>query len=85
METLDSQSLYQKIVGSAKNCNQNGDKVSKRDKSCHIWTIRQKCVLVKYVRNRTLSIDLIGQTILFGKGKNIPYRGLSVIFSSSFL
>ena len=45
------------VVGSSKNCDQNGDRVSKYYKSCHIWSINLKEVLGKYEKYGTLSIN----------------------------
>ena len=36
------------IVGISEDCDQNGDRVSNRDKSCHIFSMRVNGVLVKY-------------------------------------
>ena len=36
------------IVGVSAGCDQNDDRVSKNDKSCHICSMRPKVVLVKY-------------------------------------
>ena len=41
-------SFIGQIVGSGKNCDQNGDRVSKIDKSCHVSSMRLKCILIKY-------------------------------------
>ena len=40
-------------MGLEKVCDQNGDRVSKNDKSCHIYGIRLKCVLSKYEKYGT--------------------------------
>ena len=48
--------LISQIVGISEGCDQNGDRVSKNDKSCHICIMRLKGVLVKYEKYGTLSM-----------------------------
>ena len=45
-----------KLSGLEKVCDQNGDRESKNDKSCHMYSIGLKCVLAKYEKYGTLSI-----------------------------
>ena len=44
------------IVWSGRNCDQNGDRVSTYDKSCHICSMRLNRHLVKYEKYGTLSM-----------------------------
>ena len=45
-----------KIVRNVKNWDQNRDRVSHNDKSCHICSMKLKCISVKYEKYGTLSI-----------------------------
>ena len=40
--------IISRIVGISEDCDQNGERVSKTDKSCHVCIMRLKGVLVKY-------------------------------------
>ena len=50
--------LLSHFVGISKSCDQNGDRVSKNDLSCHICIMRLMGVLVKHGKYGTLSINL---------------------------
>ena len=53
--------IISQIVGISEGCGQKGDRVSKKDKSCHIRNMSLKGVLVKFEKYGTLSIDIIFQ------------------------
>ena len=55
---LENEKSISQIVGSDKWCDQNGDRVSKSNKSYYICMIRLKSILVKYERFGTLSIHI---------------------------
>ena len=44
---FESEKIISRIVGISEGCDQNGDRVSKNDKSCHICIMRQKGVIGK--------------------------------------
>ena len=44
------------FVGASEICDGNSDRESKTDESCHICSMRQQSVLVKYEKYGTLSI-----------------------------
>ena len=45
------------FVGTSKVCDQNGNRVSKTNYSCHICSMRLKSVLAKYEKYGTLFIN----------------------------
>ena len=56
-QSFEDEKISSQIVGISEGSDQNGDRVSKNDKSCHIHRMRPKGVLVKYEKYVTLSID----------------------------
>ena len=49
--------IQTKCVGFCGGCDQNGDRVSKNGKSCHICIRWLRMVLVSYEKNGTLSLN----------------------------
>ena len=47
-QKFEDKEIIGQHVGISEGCDQNGDRVSKNDKSCHICSMRLKAVLVKY-------------------------------------
>ena len=47
---------FSQIVGIREGCDQNGERVSEKDESCHICIIRLRSVLVRYEKYGILSI-----------------------------
>ena len=46
---IENEEIFSQIVGVSKNCDQNGDKVSKYNKICYISSMIQKGLLVKMI------------------------------------
>ena len=55
LQKFEDEKIVSQIVWISDECDQNGDRVSKNDKSCHICSTRQKGVFVKYEKYGTLS------------------------------
>ena len=58
-QKFEEENIICQIVGISKGCDQNGDWVSNKNKSCHNGSMIIKSVLVKYEKYGTLSIYII--------------------------
>ena len=56
-QSVGNEKIISQIVQVNEVCDQNGDKVSKSNKSCHIYSIRQKGLLALYEKCGTLSVN----------------------------
>ena len=47
LSKIKNEKMISQIVGNGNNCDQNGDRVSKNHKSCHIFSMRLKRIFSK--------------------------------------
>ena len=58
LSKVEDEVIISQIVRISEGCDQNGNRVSKNDKSCHICSMRLKGVLVTYEKYGTMFIYL---------------------------
>ena len=56
LQKFEDEKMISQIVWISEGCDQNGERVSKNGKSCHICSMRLKGMTVKYEEYETLSI-----------------------------
>ena len=73
---IEKKRFKNQIVWSGKNCDQNGDRVSKYDKKFHICSMGIKRLFVKYERYGTLSMNNIVIKQVFMVVKSDQYKDI---------
>ena len=57
-QNFEDEKIISHIFRISENCDQKGDRVIKSESSCHIFSMLQTCVLVKYENYGTMSINI---------------------------